>query len=134
MNQSHVVNGVLLRNGKVMLARRSDQRKFYPSCWSFPGGHIEPGETPEQALIRELQEEIGIKATDFHKLREIDVRIQDRPDYVFHLYAVNDWRGHPEIQDKEHTLLRWVRPADAANYTELALAEYVDLFRSLAMD
>ena len=55
-----IVNGLLLRDRQVLMARRSANRRLSPNTWSFPGGHVEEGETLEQALTRELSEEIGV--------------------------------------------------------------------------
>jgi 8-oxo-dGTP diphosphatase len=52
--------GALVRNGAVLLARRSSERKVHPNRWSLPGGHIEDGEDAETAMRRELIEEIGV--------------------------------------------------------------------------
>ena len=55
-----IVNAVLLKRRNVLLARRSPTRRAYADRWSFPGGHVETGENLEQALRRELREEIGV--------------------------------------------------------------------------
>jgi len=57
-----IVNGLLVRDGLVLMARRSRHRRSYSDTWSFPGGHVEPGETFDEALVRELHEELGIEA------------------------------------------------------------------------
>src|SRR5437667_5927330 len=57
LQMTDIVNGLLLRNGAVLLARRSAGRQAYPNRWSFPGGHVEAGESLDDALIRELREE-----------------------------------------------------------------------------
>ena len=55
-----IVKAMLLRGTNVLLARRSSARRTYPDRWSFPGGHVETGEALDDALVRELQEEIGL--------------------------------------------------------------------------
>ena len=59
----NIVNALLLRQGSVLLARRSPHPKAYPGLWSFPGRHVQAGETLEQALIRlqprQLRAEVG---------------------------------------------------------------------------
>ena len=57
-----IVKAMLLRGTNVLLARRSSGRRNYPDRWSFPGGHVETGEALDDALMRELQEEIGFDA------------------------------------------------------------------------
>jgi NUDIX domain len=59
----NIVNGLLVRQGTVLLAKRSLHRKAYPGLWSFPGGHVEENEPLLEALARELREEIGIVPT-----------------------------------------------------------------------
>lgn len=113
------------------MARRSIQRRIYPDCWSFPGGHLESGETEEQALVRELVEEIGVTPTEFHKLRSIIHQPEARTEIVFHIFAVTDWSGQPEIRNHEHTQLRWASLSRAAEFDPLALQEYEALLLSL---
>ena len=61
MKQVHVVAGVLRdARGRVLLARRTEGRDL-AGLWEFPGGKVEPGESPEDALVRELREERGVE-------------------------------------------------------------------------
>ena len=61
MDMLHVVAAIIERNGTVLVGQRT-ARQSHPLKWEFPGGKVEPGETPEQALARELEEELGIRA------------------------------------------------------------------------
>jgi 8-oxo-dGTP diphosphatase len=63
-----IVKAMLLRGTNVLLARRSSERRNYPDRWSFPGGHVETGEALDDALMRELQEEIGLTPLVFRKI------------------------------------------------------------------
>lgn len=56
-----VVGGLIIEAGRVLVARRTSDQAF-PLRWEFPGGKVEPGESPEEALDRELAEELGIRA------------------------------------------------------------------------
>jgi|SRR5581483_821752 8-oxo-dGTP diphosphatase len=97
-------------DGRVLIAERPPG-KAMAGLWEFPGGKIEPGETPETALIRELHEELGITVkpaclapftfashsyTQFHLLMP--------------LYLCRRWEGTPE--PREHSAIKWVRPRD----------------------
>lgn len=125
-----IVNALLLRDGQVLLAKRSPHRRAYPDRWSFPGGHVEAGETFEQALRRELQEELGISPQTYQPLEEI--ADPEAADTTYHLYAVTAWTGVPIIRDDEHTALTWFTLGSAAALDDLALDAYRPLFRRLA--
>jgi mutator protein MutT len=129
-----IVNALLIREGTVLLARRSLRRKAYPGRWSFPGGHVEKGESLEGALDRELREEIGIAPTDFRLLRSIaDPNAKPDDPVIYHMYAVTAWHGgEPTMRDDEHTELRWFKQAVAISLPELALGEYRSLLLAVA--
>ena len=89
-----IVNALLFRNKTVLLARRSSRRRTYPNCWSFPGGHVEAGETLDDALARELQEEMGLTPLVFRKIGTIiEPNPQINNEVVYHMYAVSAWSG-----------------------------------------
>ena len=125
-----IVNAVLLRANEVLLARRSPTRKAYAGLWSFPGGHVEEGESLEQALHRELQEEVGIAPLVFRRLAEIDDPVSATT--IYHMYAVTAWTGEPTIRDHEHSELRWFALSVAMLVDDLALQDYRPMFAGLA--
>ncbi len=101
-------------DGRVLLAQRPEGKSM-AGLWEFPGGKVEQGETPEAALIRELDEELGINTwssclapltfashsyTDFHLLMP--------------LFACRKWEGTPT--SREGQALKWVRAKDLRNY------------------
>lgn len=132
----NIVNAVLLRGNRVLLARRSPRRKAYGGLWSFPGGHVEPGETFEEALARESREEIGILPLTYMALARIaDPATAAASPATYHLYGVTDWQGgEPVIADDEHTELEWFSLKAAGDLPDLALQEYRPLFRRLILD
>ncbi|MVO16803.1 NUDIX domain-containing protein [Parasedimentitalea huanghaiensis] len=127
-----IVNGLLVRNGQVLMARRCANRRLYPNTWSFPGGHVETGETLKQALQRELLEEIGIAPRSVMLLTRLyDRPQQDGTDVTFHLFIVEEWDKDPANLGDEHSELRWVQISLAAVLPDLAMASYRDVFTSL---
>lgn len=80
---------------------------FYPGYWEFPGGKVEPGETPHQALIRELEEELGITVTraDPWLRRE---HVYEHAHVRLHFFRVREWSG--ELRDHVHSALAWQQP------------------------
>lgn len=106
------VGAVLVRNRELLLGRRAAGRDWLADAWDVFGGHIEPGETEQQALSRELQEELGIVAT---RMLRLDTLSGDAPEpWRLHLYAVTAWSGEPRNrQPEEHAFVRWCPLADA---------------------
>jgi 8-oxo-dGTP diphosphatase len=129
-----IVNAVLVRSGAVLLSRRSPERKTYPDCWSFPGGHVETGESLVDALVRELREEIGVTPLCFKRvgaMTEPTPRING--DVVYHFFAVSAWAGgEPRLIGDEHSEIRWVGIDAACALPDLALSEYAAILQKLA--
>lgn len=119
-----MVTGLLLRDGRVLLCHRSPDRRWYPDVWDLPGGHVESGEEPEQALARELREELDIELIDppgpvVHTVRE--------PDLTLQVFLVERWTGSLRNRaPEEHDAMRWVGLADLADL-DLAHPAYAAL-------
>lgn len=97
----HVAVGVLLQaDGRFLLTSRP-AGKAYEGYWEFPGGKIEAGETVEQALCRELQEEIGVTITSTHPWR---TSVVDYPHALvqLHFCKVNTWQGDLHMREGQH--------------------------------
>lgn len=117
----HVVAGALLGPQGVLLVHRSPKRRYYPDCWDFPGGHIEPGESAAAALVRELRGEVGVDATitGARALRFVENGMAD-DGLVLQLWIVTNWGGEAaNLATDEHDELRWV---DAHDVSALDLA------------
>jgi 8-oxo-dGTP diphosphatase len=129
----NIVNAVFIREGEVLLARRSPHRHAYSGLWSFPGGHVEPRENLTEALVREVREEIGVVPTSFSFLFSmIDPNASKDNPATYHLYSVSAWTGgEPALLGDEHTELRWFSATAAIVLPDLALEEYRTLLRKL---
>lgn len=110
-----VVAALLIdEDGRVLIAQRPAGRSL-AGLWEFPGGKIEPGETPEHALSRELMEELGI-AVDIRCLAPLSFVSHAYPGnhLLMPLFALRHWEGIPAAL--EHAALAWVRPAQLRDY------------------
>lgn len=100
-----VAAGLLVADGAVLLGHRHPLRRHYPDCWDAVGGHIEPGESPEQALVRECLEEIGVTVTHARPVMTVDI-----DDLKLHAFVVEAWLGTPtNLAPDEHDALEWFR-------------------------
>ena len=105
MARLDVAVGVLFNsNNQVLIGQRLVNDDYYQK-WEFPGGKIESGESPEQALRRELDEELAIDVEEFEFLIE---HLHDYPDRQVRLfvYRINNFKGEPV--GREGQALRWV--------------------------
>jgi 8-oxo-dGTP diphosphatase len=102
------------RDGRILLAQRPEGRSM-AGLWEFPGGKVEPGETPEAALIRELHEELGID-TWASCLAPLTFASHGYDDFhlLMPLFVCRKWQGIPT--PREGQKLAWVAPARLADY------------------
>jgi 8-oxo-dGTP diphosphatase len=101
-------------DGRVLLARRPPGKSM-AGLWEFPGGKVGAGETPEAALVRELEEELAIE-TRSSCLAPFAFASHAYADFhlLMPLYVCRKWSGTPHPREGQE--LKWVRPKDLANY------------------
>jgi 8-oxo-dGTP diphosphatase len=104
-----VAAAMMDNNGKILLQQRPSGTSM-AGLWEFPGGKVEPGETPEAALIREIFEELGVtlKAQALTPIAFASEALSDK-HLILLLYLVREWEGHPEALHA--TSLDWVSPS-----------------------
>ncbi|NKB19171.1 MAG: NUDIX domain-containing protein [Alphaproteobacteria bacterium] len=101
-------------DGRVLIAQRPEGKSM-AGLWEFPGGKVEPGEQPEAALIRELEEELGIDVTE-NCLAPFTFASHTYDDFhlLMPLYVCRVWDG--TVTPKEGQILKWVRPLQLKEY------------------
>jgi len=101
-------------DGRVLLARRPPGRSL-AGLWEFPGGKVETGERPEEALIREMSEELGIEIAEAC-LAPLTFASHTYPEFhlLMPLYACRRWKG--AVTAREGQELTWVRPNRLTEY------------------
>ncbi|GHG79905.1 DNA mismatch repair protein MutT [Streptomyces griseocarneus] len=100
-----VVGGAVFHQGRLLAARRSAPPEL-AGRWELPGGKLEPGESAEQALVRELREELGVEAEPLERLAG---EWPLKPGYVLQVFTARLVAGEPRpLQD--HDELRWLTP------------------------
>jgi 8-oxo-dGTP diphosphatase len=111
-----VAVGIMLREGLVLACQRKINVR-YPLKWEFPGGKVEPGERPEETVVRELHEELGVSvesAFRIHVQEWVYAQGTSEPprdaSYRVYYFLVPDFSGEPENRVFEE--IRWVTPSE----------------------
>lgn len=111
-DMTEVVAALIWDNDKFMIC----QRPATKSCallWEFVGGKVEPGETKEQALIRECQEELAITLSVADAFMDV---VHEYPDITVHLTLFNATIADGLPQKLEHNDIKWITPAEIPQY------------------
>jgi 8-oxo-dGTP diphosphatase len=108
-----VVAAILRRGEQVLICRRT-ARQSHPLQWEFPGGKVEPGETPAQALERELQEELGIASATGKEIERYYYRYPGRTAITLIFFEVTGYTGEPRNLIFEE--MRWEHPRNLPQF------------------
>ncbi|MFI6700402.1 (deoxy)nucleoside triphosphate pyrophosphohydrolase [Streptomyces sp. NPDC050509] len=107
MSDRVVVAGAVYDRGRLLAARRSAPPEL-AGRWELPGGKVEPGERPEQALVRELREELGVET---RPVERVPGEWPLKPGYVLQVWTARLLAGEPEpLPLEDHDELRWLGP------------------------
>jgi len=91
---TQVVAAILERDGEILICQRKPDGA-HPLKWEFPGGKVEAGEIPEQALARELQEELAIRAVVGAEIARYEYAYPGRTPILLSFYRVREFNGEP---------------------------------------
>jgi 8-oxo-dGTP diphosphatase len=108
-----VVAAVVERDERVLIAQRKRSGQ-HPLKWEFPGGKVEPGEALEAAVVRELEEELGIAARVDAEIMRYEYQYPGQPPILLIFYRVAEFAGEPRNLDFEQ--IAWVRRGGLGDY------------------
>ena len=120
-----VVAALILNSGKVLVCQRTRHQSM-PLKWEFPGGKIEDGEQPRDALRRELEEELGINAQIGEEVARIRHDYKNGGAVELRFYVVNEYAG--EMENRIFRDVRW------ATWSELPSYDFLEADRELVKD
>jgi mutator protein MutT len=103
-----VVAAIIEREGRVLIGQRQPHQS-HPLLWEFPGGKVEPGELPEQALGRELEEELSILRARGEEILRYDYQYPGKSAITLIFFRVTSYEGDP--QNLIYREMRWEPPA-----------------------
>ena len=109
------------KEGKILIAQRN-LKKSQGGLWEFPGGKIEPNETKEEAIIREIKEEMDI---DIEAKKFIDQKIFNYPDKDINLIAIECKQIKGDIKLNEHEYIKWVNKNELRNFNFAPADEFI---------
>ena len=124
---ANTVGALFVRqSGEVLLGLRAASKTSWPLHWDTIGGRVEDGESLDEALIRESQEEVGVRPTRFRLLAIVKERCPEiHGDALHHVYAVTGWEGgEPSNVSDGHVELRWFRVAEMRALTNIVDPDY----------
>jgi 8-oxo-dGTP diphosphatase len=126
MQITDVTAAVIITNGKVLIAQRRDDGSPRSGKWEFPGGKVEKGETLNECIIRELEEELSIQAAPGHILTDVIHHYNDRSVHL-HAIKINNYDG--EMKPNSHQKLQWVTAQELSTYdlseADIPIAEFI---------
>jgi len=111
---------------RVLLGLRAPSKKSWPLHWDTIGARVEPGESLDDALVREVREEVGVTPTRFWRIATVRERQPERyGDALHHVYVVRHWQGgEPANVCDEHTDLRWFSVSEMWLLTNIVDPDY----------
>ena len=112
MKITEVVAALIWDNDKFMICQRP-AHKARGLLWEFVGGKVEPGETKEQALIRECREELAVTISLGDAFMDVT---HEYPDLTVHLTLFNATIFEGKPQNLEHNDIQWITPSEITNY------------------
>ena len=114
IKQIKVVAGLILQNDKLLICQRPNF-KDHPLKWEFPGGKIKNDETNEEALMREINEELSINIINYEEMISYNFNYKDLNKRVFiYFYLVNNFSG--KVLNNFHKELKWIEIKDIREY------------------
>jgi 8-oxo-dGTP diphosphatase len=126
-SMKRVVAALIFQDGKILVCQRT-RHQTMPLKWEFPGGKIEPGEQPRDALRRELDEELGIDARIGDEVSRIQHEYPNGSSVELRFFAVREYLG--ELENRIFREICWARPSELPSYDFLEAD--LELVRELA--
>ena len=113
----HVVAGIIELDNYILLCQRHCDSLRFPLKWEFPGGKVEKGESPEDAIKRELNEELGITVEALEKIDAYSFSYPNEKAFYLHFFKINEYNN--TTQNMQFETMSWVHPKEILNYDML---------------